>query len=62
MVDEASDIRWDVSVNHAYVTRPEQVLPPVLPDLFGCCGAPDVFDDEGTFGYALLGEKTSATV
>lgn len=62
VVDEASDIRLNVSVDHGLVTRPEEVLPAILPQLFGRGGASDVFDDERTFGYALLGEKPLTTV
>jgi hypothetical protein len=45
VVDEASGIRRDVPVDHARVARPEEVLPAILLDLFGCRGAPEVFDD-----------------
>jgi hypothetical protein len=46
MVDEASGISRNVSVDHAHVTRPEEIFPTVLLHLFGCRGAPKVFDDE----------------
>jgi len=62
VVDEASDVRRNVSVDHSRVSRPEEVLPAILPQLFGCGGASEVFDNERTFGYALLGEKPPATV
>ena len=62
VVDEASGIRRDVSVDQALVTRPEEVLPAILLDLFGGGGATMIFDDERTLGYALLSEKSPATV
>jgi hypothetical protein len=62
VVDEASDIRRNISVDHGLITRPEEVLPAIFPLLFSCGGASEVFDDERTFGYALLGEKAPATV
>lgn len=46
VVDEASNIRRNVSVNHAHVTRPEKVLPAILLDLLGCGGSSKVFDYE----------------
>jgi hypothetical protein len=46
VVDEASDIRRNVSVDHGLVTRPEEILPAILPHLFGCGGASEVLDDE----------------
>ncbi len=46
VVDEASNIRRNVSVNHAHVTRPEEVLPAIFLNLFGCGAASKVLDDE----------------
>ena len=45
VVDEASDVFRNVSVNHAHVTRPEKVLSAILLRLLGCGGASKVFDD-----------------
>jgi hypothetical protein len=44
VVDEASHIRRNVSVDHAHLTRPEKVLPAIFLYLFGCGGASKVFD------------------
>ena len=46
VIDEASGIRRNVSVDHARVTGPEEVLPAILLDLFGCGWSPKVFDYE----------------
>ena len=46
VVDEASGIRRNVSVDHAHVARPEEILPAILLNLFGCGGASKVFDNE----------------
>jgi hypothetical protein len=46
VVDEASDICRNVSVDHAHVTRPEEVLPAIFRDLFGCGAATQVFGYE----------------
>ena len=46
VVDEASRVRRNISIDHARVTRPEQVLPTIVRNLFGCGGAPEVFDHE----------------
>jgi hypothetical protein len=46
VVDESCDILRNVSIDHAHLTRPEEVLPAIHLDLFGCCGASKVFDDE----------------
>jgi hypothetical protein len=62
VVDEASEIRRNVSVDHAHLTRPEEVLPTIFLNLFGCSRASKVFDYERTLWDALLGEKTPATV
>lgn len=62
VIDEACDIRWNVSIDHADITRPEEVLPAILLDLFFGGRAPEIFNDACTLGYALLSKKTSATV
>jgi hypothetical protein len=46
VVDEASDVLRNVSIDHAHVTRPEEVLPAIHLHLFGRCGASKVFYDE----------------
>jgi hypothetical protein len=46
VVDEASDVLRNVSVDHRRVARPEQILPAIVTLLFDCGGATDVFDDE----------------
>ena len=46
VIDEASDVLRNVSIDHAHVTRPEEILSAVLPNLFGCCEASKVFDYE----------------
>jgi hypothetical protein len=56
MVDETSDICRNVSVDHARITCPEEVLPAILLHLLRSGRASDVFDDERALGYALLGE------
>jgi hypothetical protein len=40
VIDEASDIRRNVSVDHAHVTRPEEELSSVVLHLSGCGEAP----------------------
>lgn len=46
VIDVASSVRGNIAIDHARVTRPEEVLPAVVLDLFGCSGAPKVFDHE----------------
>lgn len=62
VVDETSLVRWDVSVDHGRIACPEQILSPVFPDLFGRGRAPHVFDDECSFGDAVLREEPPAAV
>lgn len=62
MVDETSDICRNISVDHARVTGPEEILPAIFLHLLRSGRASDVFDDERTLGYALLGEQTSPAV
>lgn len=46
VIDVASSVRGNIAIDHGRVTRPEEVLPAVVLDLFGCGGAPKVFDHE----------------
>jgi len=46
VINEASDIRRNVSVDHGRGTCPEEILPAIVPHLFGCSGATKVLDDE----------------
>jgi hypothetical protein len=42
VVDEACSVCRNISVDHASGTRPEEVLPAIVLNLFGCGGAPEV--------------------
>ncbi len=46
VIDEASRIRRNVSIDHALVARPEEILATIVPHLFGSGGTPKVFDHE----------------
>lgn len=46
VVDEASDILRNISIDHGRITGPEEILPAILPHLLGRGGASDVFDDK----------------